>query len=421
VLPGGKAVLYTSIIGSGVADANFVVQPLPTGASKIVHRGGYYGRYLPSGHLVYMNGGTLFAAPFDLTRLEMTGQPVSALEGVSGNPNTGAPQFAVSNTGTIVYLPGRSTSDAMPIHWMDHEGKTTLLRTTPAAWRNPVFAVDGRRLAMDISDGKQLDLWVYEWASDTLSRVTFDAADDERPVWTPDSRRIAFASRRAGETTNLFWQRSDGTGDTQRLTDSKNRQLPASWHPSGKFLAFEEVNPVTNSDLMILPVNGDEASGWKPGTPMVLRNGRFIEIDPQFSPDGRWVAYASNESGRPEVYVQPFPGPGGKWQISTEGGNNATWSRTHEQIFYRAFDNRIMVTSYMADGNSFRAQKPQPWSKASFAPRFGGQRYFDLHPDGSRVALTAALDSSVEPKQDKVVFVFNFFDELRRIAPPREQ
>ena len=245
VLPGGKAVLYTGNTGvGGYEDANLVVQPLPTGARKIVQRGGYYGRYLPSGHLVYIHDGTLFAAPFDVTRLEMTGQPVSALEGVTSNPNTGATQFAVSDTGTIVYLPGRSTSGAVPIHLMDREGKTTPLRATPAAWSNPAFSPDGRRLAMDISDGKQVDVWVYEWAGDTLSRLTFDPADDRRPVWTPDGRRIVFASTRAVETTsNLYWQRTDGTGEIQRLTDSKNQQSPGSWHPSGKFLAFAEHKP----------------------------------------------------------------------------------------------------------------------------------------------------------------------------------
>ncbi len=245
VLPGGKAVLYTGNTRVGAYEnANLVVQPLPAGARKIVQGGGYYGRYLPSGHLVYIHDGTLFAAPFDITRLEMTGQPVAALEGVTSNPNTGATQFAASNTGTIVYLPGRSTSGAVPIHLMDREGQTTPLRATPVNWTSPAFAPDGRRLAMEISDGKQVDVWVYEWAGDTLSRLTLDLTDERNPAWTPDSLRIVFASTRAGATLpTLYWQRADGTGEIQRLTDSKNQQAPGSWHPSGKFFAYSETEP----------------------------------------------------------------------------------------------------------------------------------------------------------------------------------
>ncbi len=140
-------------------------------------------------------------------------------------------------------------------------------------------------------------------------------------MWTPESRRIAFASARADKATlNLYWRRADGTGDEQRLTESKNQQQPGSWHPSGKFLAFEEQGPQTNLDLMILPMEGDEVSGWKPGKPTVFLNTPFTEHDPTFSPDGRWLAYSSNETGRQEICVRPFPGPGGKWQISTGGG-----------------------------------------------------------------------------------------------------
>jgi serine/threonine-protein kinase len=419
VLPGSKAVLYTGNTGvGGYENANLVVQPLPAGARKIVLRGGYYGRYLPSGHLVYIHDGTLFAAPFDITRLEVTGQPVSALEGVASNPNIGASQFAVSDTGTIVYLPGRSTSGAIPIHLMDRSGKTTPLRAAPATWFNPAFAPDGRRLAMDIREGNQLDVWVYEWAGDTLSRLTLDPGEDRKPVWTPDGLRIVFSSNRAVATTpNLYWQRTDGTGEVQRLTDSKNRQFPWSWHPSGRFLAFTEVNPQTGTDTMILPMDGDEASGWKPAKPVAFLNSRFIENFPAFSPDGRWLAYASNESGRPEIYVRPFPGPGGKWQISTDGGTQPTWSRTQHELFYGALNNRMMVSSYVVDGNSFRAEKSRLWSEARYMPREAGQRAFDLHPDGTRFALAGVVETQAESRQEKVVFIFNFFDELRRIAP----
>ncbi len=200
-----------------------MVQVLATGARTVVQRGGYHGRYLPSGHLVYMQDGTLFAAPFDLDRLAVTGPAVPALEGVASNPGTGGAQFAVSANGTLVYLPGQSIS-GVPIHWMDHDGKTTPLRATPANWSNLLFAPDGRHLALNIVEG-QPDIWVYEWELDKLTRLTCI-----RVRWTrsrcgrPQGRHIVFASTRADRATpNLYWQRADGTGEAQRLTESKQR------------------------------------------------------------------------------------------------------------------------------------------------------------------------------------------------------
>src|SRR5262249_27986342 len=153
-------------------------------------------------------------------------------------------------------------------------------------------------------------------------------AEDRNPVWTPNGKRIVFSSSRGDKpTANLYWQRADGTGEAQRLTDSNNLQYAASWDPNGKFLAFAE-SKESGADLMILPVEGDETSGWKPGKPTVFLSGPFNKSSPMFSPDGRWLAYVSSESGQNEVYVRPFPGPGGKWQISTGGGSYPTWSRT---------------------------------------------------------------------------------------------
>ena len=423
VLPAGKAVLYTTQgVQLGFDAASIVVQPLPNGPRKILLRGGYfYGRYLPSGHLVYMHESTLFAAPFDLNRLELAGPPVPVVDGVTVNRLTGA-QFAVADNGALVYFQGQGADEVeAPISWMDRQGRVTSLRAMLANWTNPLFAPDGRQLAMDIDDGRQTDVWVYHWMRDTLSRLTLDPARDEEPVWTPDGRRIVFGSSRAvNNVLNLYWQRADGTGEVQRLTDSKNTQYPSSWHPSGKFLAFQELNRQTNVDLMILPMEGDEASGWKPGKPTVFLNSPFNEREPMFSPDGRWLAYCSNESGRFEVYVRPFPGPGGKWQISTGGGANPTWSRTRHELFYGTPDQRIMVVPYTVEGDSFRAEKPRLWSEGRYSARTSrpsALRSFDLHPDGDRFALAAAPDTQTAAKQDKLVFIFNFFDELRRIAP----
>ena len=172
---------------------------------------------------------------------------------------------------------------------------------------------------------------------------------------------------------------------------------------------------------MILPMEGDEASGWKPGTPTVFLNPPFSEEAPMFSPDGRWIAYTSTESGQSEVHVRPFPGPGGKWQISTNGGNTPTWSRARRELFYATRDQRIMRVPFSVEVDSFHAEKPQAAATPGYFPRQSGisltARSFDLHPDGERFAMAAASNVDAERKQDKVVFVFNFFDELRRIAP----
>jgi serine/threonine-protein kinase len=420
VLPGGQALLYTSHNSrSGFDNANLVVKPLPKGTRKVVQRGAFSGRYLESGHLVFIREGTLFAAPFDLDRLELMSPPVPVLEGVAANPNGGWTQFALSSNGTMVYLPGSGAESKASIHWMTAEGATTPLRAAPANWSNPSFSPDGRRLAMQIHDGRQEDVWVYEWARDTMARVTFDDSDDGWPAWTPDGRRIAFSSTRGDKAEfNIYWQRVDGTGEVERLTESKNTQWTASWHPSGRFLAFVESVPRSSGlDIMILPMEGDEASGWKPGKPTAFLNTSFRELEPRFSPDGQWLAYESNESGRNEAYVRPFPGPGGKSQISIDGGRCPMWSRTRRELFYITSDQRIMVVPYTTQGDSFGAEKPRLWSEGRFRrPRGLTWRPLELHPDAQRFAL--ALPAEAETvKQDKVVFVFNFFEELRRVVP----
>jgi serine/threonine-protein kinase len=422
VLPGTKAVLYMSSGAPGNAEhSNIVVQPLPTGTPKVLVRGGYHPQYAASGHLLYIDEGTLFAVPFDLNRLETIGQPVPVVEGVSAQPtNTGAAQFTVSETGAFAYLPGRGAGNDSPVLWMTHDGKTSPLRSMPSDWSNPHFSPDGQRLAMDILFSGNIDAWIYEWARDTLMRLTFDPADDRNPVWTPDGKRIAFASGRAKGPLNLYWQRADGTGEVQRLTESSKIQYPSSFHPSGKYLAFFEQTGGNSFDLMILPIEGDETSGLKAGKPSVFLNTPADEQEPIFSPDGRWIAYTSDESGRAEVFVRPFPGPGGKWQISTAGGFGAAWSRTRRELLYRGFDSRIMVASYTVDGDSFKADKPRLWSDQTILPRGRNPRFFDLHPDGERIAA-AVPTGKAEEKLDHVTFIFNSFDELRRIAPPSKK
>jgi Tol biopolymer transport system component len=419
VLPGGKAVLFTSNTHqTNYEDSDIVVYSVISGQRKTVQRGGFYARYLPSGHVVYMHEGTLFAVPFDLKRLELTGQPAPILEGVVTSPFFAGAQFSFSETGNLVYVAGRSELQNVSIYWMDHEGKFTPLRETPGGYYNPAFSPDGKRLALDISEGKRRDIWVYEWERDTLTRLTFAGENNSYPVWTPDGQRIVYSSQEKGGTYNLWWVRSDGGGDAQRLAESKSEQYAGSWRPDGKVLAFFQTNAGTGNDIMTLPVEGDEKSGWKPGEPKPFLNSPAREEVPVFSPDGRWLAYHSTESGRFEVYVRPFPGPGGKWQISIEGGVTPEWSRNGKELFYRTPDNKIMVVTYTTSGDSFHADKPQLWSPGQFTNR-GNNYNFDLHPDGKRFAvLKAPGTEQAAAAVNKVSIIFNFFDELRRKVPP---
>ena len=308
-LLGGKAVMFTSSSQTGdFEDANIVVQSLPDGPRKIVQRDGYFGRYLESGHLAYMHGGTLFVAPFDLTRLEVTGKPVPAVEGVAGFPAFGGAHFSFSARGALAFVPGKVPDLTVPIQWMDRQGTTRSMRAVPAFYNHLRFSPDGRRLAVEIREGRQVDVWVYEWERDKISRLTFENGDNKYPEWTPDGRRITFASTRGDKATNnLYWQRADGTGEAEPLTRSKNAQVPMSWHPTGRVLAYGEQKTESRWQIMLLPLEGDEVSGWKPGTPTIFLADGWAAA---FSPDGRWLAYQSNESGRPEVYVRPFSGSG---------------------------------------------------------------------------------------------------------------
>ena len=257
-------------------------------------------------------------------------------------------------------------------------------------------------------------MWVYEWERDKISRLTFEGGDNKYPEWTPDGRRIAFASTRGDKATNnLYWQRADGTGEAEPLTRSKNAQVPMSWHPTGRVLAYGEQNgePLGHHDLA---VGGRRSVGMETGQTDNLPAADGWAA--AFSPDGRWLAYQSNESGRPEVYVRPFSGSGEKMQVSTGGGMHPTWSRNGKELFYQTHsDWTLMVATYVTEGDSFRARSPN--NVAGRLPRRGmGMPGFDLHPDGQRFAVLKAAQEPTEVRQNQVVLIPNFIDELQRIA-----
>jgi Tol biopolymer transport system component len=288
----------------------------------------------------------------------------------------------------------------------------------PSNWADPRFSPDGRKLAVDIVGASRSDVWVYDWTRDTLTLLPFNGTT-RTPVWTPDSNRIVFAAAAGGTGTwALYWQRADGTGEVQRLTDPSTAPiLPSSFHPSGKYLAFAQTTNNLDNDLMILPLEGDENSGWKPGKPSVFLSTPANERKPMFSRDGRWIAYVSNENGPADVFVRRFPMGDGKVQISPNGGLDPTWSQTRNELLYQAPDQHIMVVPYTVEGDSFKPDKPRLWSEQVISARFRvGQSSYDLHADGERLAA-AIPAGQAEEKLDKVTFIFNFFDELRRIAP----
>jgi len=411
VLPGAKAMLFAAFASVGGIDgANVLVQPLPSGPPKIVLRGAHYARYLRSGHLIYAQGTTLFAVAFDIDRLEMHGQPVAVVDRVMGFKVSGASSFDVSDNGTLAYVGGQLASQEVPMQWMRRDGTTTTMRAPPRDWRDPQIAPDGKRIAFYVDDGRQITLNTYEWAGDFTTKLTFGPIDSN-PVWSPDSSTLVFSSSpSARQLANLYWRPADGSGEPHRLTESSDRHHATSWHPSGKYVAFEQQISREQWDVMILPME-ITGSGWKAGTPQRLLNGIAQRPGAVFSPNGRWIAYASNESGRSEVFVRAFPGPGTPWQVSTSGGWVPTWSRRRNELLYLSPDSHVMVVPYTVEGNTFRGGPPVNWSEQRINGR-PGPRPFDLHPDGDRVVVSGDLASRTNV--DKVVLVSNFFDEVRR-------
>jgi serine/threonine-protein kinase len=424
-LPGGDAVLFTSDThGGNYEDADIVVYSISSGKRHTLLRGGYYGRFVSTGHIVYMHEGTMFAVPFDRKGLEVTGSPSPILEGIIANPGDATMQVSFAENGTLMYVPGHGGFRLASIYWMDRAGKFTPVRETPGNYYMPALSPDGKRLALAINDGKKSDVWVLDLARDTLMRLTFDGYN-VGPIWTPGGERITYEHLGPG-AGDLYWTRADGTGTPLRLTSVSGRVYPASWHPDGKVLTLEQgsvgsedrglATGLGQSSTLMMTIEGNDKQGWKPGELRPLLTGSYNAWDSSFSPDGRWLAYASNESGDFEVYVRPFPGPGGKWQISTGGGRYPKWSRTTKELFYRTFDSKIMVAPYTVTGDSFTAGKAQLWSTGQFTERLGSVN-FDIHPDGKRFVVLKTPPSKEGSATSRFTFVFNFFDELRRKVP----
>ncbi|MGE0364052.1 MAG: TolB family protein, partial [Vicinamibacterales bacterium] len=414
VLPGGGAVLYTRV-QPGVPSA-VVVQPLPAGERRTLLTGDY-GRYVPSGHLLHVQDGALFATPFDASALELKGATTRIADGIAVTAAENA-QIHASASGALVYQAGAATEVGAPLDWLSASGEVTALSAEAVDWVAPKFSPDGRHLAYNVPGG---GLWTYDLARGVRSPVTATTRGaGVSAAWTPDGSRLVFSAAEADQPPNLYWRRSDGSGPVQRLGESPYQQSQPTWHPNGRVLAFQQATPPAN-DIMILEVEGSEAAGWKPGQASQFTDGPSIDIDPAFSADGRWLAFSSNESGRYEVHVRPFPGPGGRVVVSTGGGRYPQWSRTTNQLVFVERNDvpaRLMVVNYRAENGAFVPDAPRPWANARIMPRRSNLNY-TLHPDGTRVVTHVERPSDqVAGGGDRLVYVTNFSAELRRLAPP---
>ena len=429
ILPGGKAVIFTAHDGSTNFDNGTIyVQVIKTGERKLVRKNAMFARYLPSGHLVYANNGVLFAIPFDLDRLQTTGATTPFLEHVATSSSTAGAQFDFSNDGTFIYVHGNRQGGNFTVEWMDHEGKFQPLHLPAGDYLDPRLSPDGKKLALVIQDQTSQGIWVYDLQRDTLSRLTFGATINMDPVWTPDGSRIVYSSAGGILSPNLFWIKSDGTGAPERLTESPMQQLSHSVSADGKFLAFDQLESgasKTGRDIWTLSLEGSDKPGWKPPQPQVFVNTPAREAEPSFSPDGRWIAYSSDDTGTTEIYVRPFPGPGGKWQISSGDGGGVTpiWSKDGKQLLFRTLSQpyRMMFVNCRPVGDAFQNDNPQPWSSGTFENRGPTTWSSDLAPDGKRFVVLRTPESAANSatKNDKFILILNAFDELRHNSKPQ--
>jgi serine/threonine-protein kinase len=405
ILPGGKAVLFSAYRSlAGLDGATVEVLSLRDGRRKTLVHAGTWGRYLPSGHLVYISQGTLFAVPFDPDRWDVHGTPTPVLKGVAYSTAWGSAELDFSRTGTLAYRSSKAGSGLVTIQWLDESGKARPLLPTPGNYLSPTLSPDGSRLALTSAG----DIWVYELGGASMTRLTFGGGYSN-PLWSVDGHYIVFRAARG-----MWWTRADGAGGAQPLTQIDRRQVPMSFTPDGKRMAFNELSPATGDDIWTLPVE-TASSGLRAGKPELFLQTPFHERGPTFSPDGRWIAYQSNESGIYQVYVQAFPDGHGKRQISGDGGTVPVWSRNGRDLFFKNSNSVLMAASYRARGYSFVAETPRVWFEKRFA-NFPSTRSFDAAPDGKRMVALMPADTPEEPR-DRVIFLLNFFDELRRRLP----
>ncbi len=396
-LPNGEVILFTARSGPSTENAVIEALTLKTGVRRVLTKGGSNTCYLPTGHLVYARGGALLAAPFDPARLALTGQALPVLEGVLTNSFSGTAHFSVGADGTLVYLPSSALHAERSLVGVDRSGVAKLLTGARRAYEDMSLSPDGRRLALTI-EGPAWNIWILEIARGTLTPLTLEH-DNRDPLWTSDSKRVAYSSFRNGRY-GLYWKPADGSGPEEQLTSSEYYQGPSSWSPDGQVLAYGEAPPETQFDIWLLPLGG--APGDRKPRPLVKT--KFDENFAAFSPDGRWLAYTSIESAHEENYVQAYPGPGARVQVSTEGGRVPVWAASGRELYYRNGDKMMAVA--IETKPTFKAASPRVLFQGRYW--FAGRDY-DVSPAGDRFYFIQE-----GPPPTEIRIIQNWFDDLNR-------
>lgn len=408
MLPDGDHVLFTLGTGEHWDDANLVVQSIRTGARRVLVDRGVDGRYLASGYLVFGRDAVLHAVKFNLQRLEISGSPVPVLSGVSQQTSSGAWggfEYAVSDEGTLVYVPAAVAAIRRVLVWVDRTGRVEELPTEPRAYQYPRFSPDGDRVALDLRD-QQNDVWMWDLNRATLTRLTIGRRAGGPAIWSGDGRSVLFGPDVRGGI-NVHEQGLTG-GPPRRLTTSPNIQFVDVITPDGKWLVLADVDPISGFDLLMLRLEGSDP-------PQELIRTPFNEQNAHISPDGRWIAYQSDESGRFEIYVRPFPRVGdARWPVSASGGTRPLWAKDGRELFFLD-QNRRMTVVTVDYAPTLRFGRPQVLFETAQFGLEGQQRNFDLAPDGRRFLMVKNL-----PPPDNVaplVVIQNWFAELRAKAP----
>jgi len=407
-LPGGKAVLFSAApTGVDFTNAQVAVQSVGTMQQQNLIQGGVYPHYAPTGHLVYAQAGNLMAVLFDPQRLKVTGKSASVVEGVLQSPSTGDAQYSFSATGSLAYVSGGVQSAQNKLVWVTRNGAEQPLAAPVHTYLGPRLSPDGQRVAVQITESDS-QIWLYDLSREALTRLTVEGDSNQSPSWTPDGKRIAFVSNKEGPL-NIFWQLADGSAGLERLTTYEDTQIPVSWSPDGQLLAFMQLfsgGTEKENEIWLLRLSDRKTQSYL--------QPQFPVGQPRFSPNGHWLAYTSNESDRFEIYVQPYPGPGGRWQISTEGGREPVWNPNGRELFYRN-GNKMMAVD-IATQPGFAASKPRMLFEGRYEPAPIPVANYDVSSDGQRFLMVKPAEQEQAPKM-QINVVLNWFEELKRRVP----
>ena len=417
-LPDEKYLLLTVSQSQGnERDGNIALLNLETGESEILVNSAYNARYVPTGHIVFIRSATLWAVPFDISQLKINGTEVPVVNGIETTGNSGITPYAASDEGLLVYLPGEDITDTGSgnrfLVWVDRGGNETRINLRPGMYSMPRLSPDESQFALRKEDRGGVDLWTYDLKRGTLSRTTFNG-NTTYPLWTLDSERLVHSF--TIDYQGLSWVRADGTGQPEKLLDEPRLLVSTSFTPDGSHLIYNEYT-TGDTDIYSMSMNEDRIE-----QPLLVTE--FAESLAAISPNGRWIAYQANETGREEIYVRPFPDVGGgKWQISTEGGFEPYWRGDGKELFYRRGTNPVTIMAVPVKTDShFQAEIPVTLFSGDYLTFTYTRLSYGVTADGQRFYM---LKRSMEESSDNIlsqltslVVVENWFEELKRLAPP---